>query len=166
MQTDYSIDMSAAKVGMLADSALVQDIVSYKNPDAEVKFGCLVTHGAADGEVVHPDAAAEVTDEKLVRGVVVATHELESVENSEDPGYAAGSVVPVLRKGRIWVESEDAVTQSTSGVYARVLASSPLVQLGAFRASSMTSYAAAVPKAKWRSSTTGAAQLAVLEIDL
>ena len=104
MQTQYDMYQAAGSVGGIADSSIVQDIETFKNPAEEVKFGCVVTKGAATDEIVHPDAAAEITDEKVVRGIVVASHEMESRPASTGkPGYIAKSVVPVMRKGRIVV---------------------------------------------------------------
>src|SRR5690606_9168269 len=109
---------------------------------------------------------AEVTDEKLVKGIVVASHEIESVNDGEVPGYAAESVVPVMRKGRIWVISATAVTEGTSLVYVRVAANGGNTLVGGLTTTSDTSFTAVLPKSKWKSSTSGAAELAVLEIDL
>ena len=167
MQTSYSIDMAAGRVGGIADSSMVQDIETHKNAAGEVKFGCVVTKGASSGLIVHPDAAAEITDEKVVRGVLVASHEMESqASGSGDPGYEEDSVVPVMRKGRIWVEAEDTITEGTSTVNVRFAANSPNEQLGALRGAADSSFTAVLPKSKWKTSTTADGQLAVLEIDL
>lgn len=167
MQTEYTINMAAGRLGAIADSAMVQDIESHKNPTAEVKFGHVVTKGAADGDVIHPDAAAKVTDEKLVRGIVVASHEIESRAASTGlPGYPQYSVVPVMRKGRIWVRAEDTITEGTSTVNARVAANGGNTQLGGLRGAADSTFSAVLPKSKWKTSTSGAGQLAILEIDL
>lgn len=163
MQTSYTRDQAVGRVGGIADSAMVQDIETHKNPDVEIKFGCVVTKGAADGEIVHPDAAGEITSELVVRGVAIASHEMESKEDGEDPGYVAGSVVPVMRKGRVWVKAEDTITEGTSTVNVRYAGTG---QKGALRGALVTSETAVLPKAKWKTSTTGAGQLAILEIDL
>lgn len=166
MQLTYSIDQAAGSVGMIADSAMVQDIETFKNAAAEVKFGCVVTKGASSGLIIHPDTVGKITDEKLVKGVVVASHEMESQVGSATPGYKVGSVVPVMRKGRIWVLAEDTITEGTSTVNARAIANGGNTQLGALRGASDTTFTAVLPKSKWKSSTTGSAQLAVLELDL
>jgi hypothetical protein len=166
MQLTYSLTQAAARIGMVADASMVQDIESYKNAAGEVKFGGVVTKGAATDLVIHPDAAAKVTDEKLVRGIVVASHELESKEDGALPGYKAESVVPVMRKGRVWVQSYTAVTEGTSTPNVIIEASGSETQLGFFRAAANGTFTALLPKAKWKSTTTGASQLALLEIDL
>lgn len=166
MQTSYSIDQAAGRPGQIADSSIVQDIETFKNPAAEVKFGCVVTRGAATDEIVHPDAAAEVTDEKVVRGIVVASHEMESKNDGQAPGYVAKSVVPVMRKGRIWTVAEDIITEGTSTVNCRIAANGGNTQLGALRGAADSSFTAVLPKTKWKTSTASTGQLAVVEIDL
>lgn len=166
MQLSYSLKQAAGSVGAIADSAMVQDIETFKNPSAEVKFGCVVTRGAASDEIVHPDAAGEITDEKVVRGVVVASHEMESQTGNATPGYIAKSVVPVMRKGRVWVVSESAITEGTSTVNVRHTANGGNTQLGALRGAADSSFTAVLPKSKWKSSTSDVNQLAILEIDL
>lgn len=164
-QTSYSINQAAARVGMIADTSKVKDVESYQNPAAAVFIGRVVTKGGATNEVVHPDAATEITDEKLVRGVVVHAHECESRDDGLGPNYPAKSVVPVMRKGRIWVKAEDAITEGTSTVNVR-FADGAASGNGALRGAADSSFTAVLPKAKWKSSTSGPGQLAVLEIDL
>lgn len=165
MQTSYSINQSAGRPGAIADSAMVQDIETYKNPAGIVLFGHLVVRGADTESIIPPAAAASITDEKLVRGIVVASHEMESNRDGLLPNYVANSVVPVMRKGRIWVQSESAITEGTSTVNARFAVGAGS-RLGALRGAADSTFTAVVPKAKWKSSTGGTEQLAVLEIDL
>jgi hypothetical protein len=162
MQTEYSIDQSAGKPGMIYDNSL-KDAISLKNPDAELKCGCVATLGAAEDEAKHPAAATDVTDEKKVRGVVISHQAVESVEDGEEPGYSTGKVVPVLRKGRIWVKTEDAITVGTSTVNARFMGTG---QAGALRGASDSTFTAVLPKSKWVKGNSGAGELAVLEVDL
>jgi hypothetical protein len=165
MQLSVSQTMAAGRVGGIADSSL-KDVETHKNPDAEIKFGCVVTKGAATGEVVHPDAAAEITDEKLVRGVALASHEMESVRDDEAPGYVVESVIPVMRKGRVWVLAEDTISEGTSTVNVRYASGAGGTQLGGLRGAAVSMETAVLPKSKWKSSTSGNGQLAILELDL
>ena len=165
-QLAYTIDQAAGRVGAIADSSPIQDHESFVNAAAEVKFGCVVTRGAASNLIIHPAAAAGITDEKLVRGVVVASHEMESQPGAATPGYVVGSVVPVMRKGRVWVLAEDAITEGTSIVHVRYAAGAGGTQLGAIRGSAVASETALLPKAKWKTNTSAVNQLAILEIDL
>lgn len=163
MQLDYTINQAVAILGQIADSSKIKDVESYKNPAAAVFYGRVVTRGAASDEVVHPAAGAGITDEKLVRGIVVAAHEVESKQDGAAPSYAQNSVVPVMRKGRIWVNAITAVTEGTSTVNVYFQGAGPI---GGLRATADASDTAVLPKSKWKSSTTGANQLALLEIDL
>lgn len=165
-QLAYTINQAVGRVGAIADSAMVQDIESKINAAGPITFGCVVTKGASTDLIVHPDAAAEITDEKVVRGIAVASHEMESQAGSDAPNYKTGSVVPVMRKGRIWVLSEDAVTEGTGTVNVRYAAGAGGTQLGALRGAAVASETAVLPKAKWKTSTTAVNQLAILEIDL
>lgn len=166
MQTSYSIDMAVGRVGAIADSALVQDIETRIAKQGPVMFGCVVTKGDATDTIVHPDAAAEVTDEKLVRGVVVASHEHESNPEVASPQYDQYTAVPVMRKGRIFVKAEDVISEGTSTVNVRYASGVGGTQLGGLRGAAVASETAVLPKSKWKSSTSSAGQLAVLELDL
>lgn len=161
MQTSYSIDQAVGRVGAIADSSMVQDIETYKAKAGAIYIGRVVTQGADLEAIVHPDAAGEVTDEKLVKGIVVHSHEMESNNTGSEPIYVQGSIVPVMRKGRIWVEATDAITVGTSTVNVDVT-----TNLGKLSGAALASSASAVlPKAKFKSNTSGAG-LAILEIDL
>ncbi len=166
-QLQYTIGMAAGFAGMIADSAIVQDIETFYNPAGALFFGRVASRGAADGLIIHPATAAGVTDEKLVRGLIVATHEGVTKYPSDglDPSYAPAMPIPVMRKGRMWVVSEDVVVEGTSSVYARHAANGGNTKLGSLRASADTG-AALLPKSKWKTSTTAAGQLAIVEIDL
>ncbi len=142
--------------GMIADAAIVQDIETFYNPAEAAFFGRVVSRGADFNLIVHPAAAASITDEKLVRGIVVATHEHVSKTFSDGLGgsYGINHPIPVMRKGRIWVLAEDVVTEGTSTVNVR------------YAGAAVASETAVLPKSKWKTSTTAANALAVLEIDL
>jgi len=77
--------------------------------------------------------------------------------------YAAGSMVPLLRDGRVSVSSEDAVTEG-GPVYVRMVAGEG-ESVGAFRATPDSTDCALLLGARW-ASTTSAAGLAVLELNL
>lgn len=166
-QTAYSVNQSAAQVGQLADLGLANDIVTGYNPDSgEVaKFGHFMTKGTGVNDVRRPTAAGDVTDLKLARGVVVASQAIECDSSAADPQYPVKSAVSILKKGRIWVIAENVVTAGTSGVHVRIAGTG---NLGAFRGASVVGETAQLPdaNAKWLTSTTGAGQLALLEVNL
>lgn len=162
MQTSYSINQAAGRIGGIADSG-PKLIDTYLNPDAVLYFGHVATLGAAEDEAVAPDAAADITDEKLVLGVVVASHEMESVNDSLDPHYVVKSAVPIMRKGRVWCAPEDTITKGTSTVNVRYTGTG---KAGALLGGAVSMETAVLPKARWESSTSGNGQLAILALDL
>lgn len=94
-------------------------------------------------------------------GVAVAKH------GSETTSYAAGDLVPVLRRGRIWVAPEDAVTPvgGADRVFVRVIAGTGT--LGKLRGNPDGTYAApeSIPVPNWRFRTiAGAGAPAILEV--
>lgn len=162
-QLDYTIDQQAGFEGELADLSLKD--VETGLAEGEVLIGKLVTQGTVLGQVKHPTTAAGITDKKLVKGVAVHHHAMESSypNGSGTYSYLDKAAVNVGRKVRVWVKPENVVTASTSVVEARYAG---VGDKGAFRAGNVAGETAAVPEAKFRTSTTAIGQLAILEIDL
>lgn len=107
MQTDYAIDMKVAmNEGQLVDSGF-HDIVDGKNSLSAVRQGSVVLLGASDGLIIKPAATFA---KAAIKGVVVAPSVMEQTSES-DPVYLEDSVVPCLRKGRIWVKVASNVSQ-------------------------------------------------------
>lgn len=162
MQTSYSLNISPAQAGQIGDSGF-HDIVSRKNTASALLFGHAVKLGASEGEVIAPAAAADITDLKLLQGVVVASQTLAS-SSSGDPQYPLKSTVPVMRKGRIWVKTESTVTVGTSGVHVRYAG---VGNAGAFRGATVSMETAQIPdaQAKWVVGAS-ASGFALLELNL
>ncbi len=164
MQTSYTSGMAVARVGQLADTGFIKHVASFKNPDGLVYIGRVVTKGTAAEDVVHPTTAAGVSNPLLVRGIVVHAHECMSQADGLDPNYAAESVVPVLRKGRIWVNAVAAATESTSSVNVYWMGTGK--PLGGMTGSADSTNTTVLPNARWLTTTSGANELAVVEVDL
>lgn len=160
-QTSYSIDMTAAQDGQIFDIGFND----YLSGVAEVALvpGVFVTKGTSDNEVLLPDAVADVSNPKLVKGFVVRDLATE-VGADGSITYAAKATVSVMRKGRIWVTCEDAFDQSDA-VYVRTIASSPNLQLGRIRTDADTSNATLLSGVKILNSGAAGA-LALLQVDL
>lgn len=81
--------------------------------------------------------------------------------------YFQGTVAPTLTQGRIYVVPESIVT-SNSPVYLRVAANGANTQLGAFTATSDTTYTILIPatQAIWREGNGTIGDLAVLELNI
>lgn len=167
-QTSYAINQAVGRAGLLYDSGFTDKMSKQLNSSGEVGvFGCLVVQDTGDNDVKAPAAATDITGIKNVAGVVIASANVQSNSGSDPAYYPNKYTIPVLRKGRIWVLSEDAV-DLTKSVFVRYLAGSAGTQKGAFRATTVSSEATQLPdaNAKWLSSTSGANALAILEINL
>ena len=163
MQLDYTINQAVAREGMIADATYYKDVASLKAAAGPVFIGRVVTRGTDSEDIVHPDAIAEVTNELAVRGVVLHAHNNESKRDELDASWPEGSVVPVMRKGRVWVKALTNATEQSGSVHVVVDGSEPL---GALRGTADSTNTAVLPKARWITSTSGADQLAVLELGL
>lgn len=157
-QTSYSVDQPVAKAGMLADLSF-KDVVTRSNA-AAVLVGKLVSLDG-EGKCKAPAAATDITNATLAQGVVLSQHAMES-SASGAPQYPAKSAVPVARKARVWVETEDAITVGTSSVNVRYAGTG---DKGSFAGAPVTNETAVLPNARWVQGNS-AAGLALLEIDL
>jgi hypothetical protein len=150
MQTDYS-DMSAGLRGMLADAGDNEIITGYSTVAQEFGKGLQVLTG---GGVLLPAAVTNI-----FQGITVMNN--NAVQNATGlAGFAIGQAIPILRKGRIWVQSEQAVNP-TLAVFWKCVASG----FGDFRVDADTANAKDISAfAKWISVTAGAG-LAILELN-
>jgi hypothetical protein len=103
MQTAYSLKMSAAKEGLLADNG-PKDIV-HGTAATALLVGKFVAMNSSTEVPKHPTAAAEITGLKRL-GVIIASHDCEQSGESSDQ-VAAQKPASILQKGRIWVKPED-----------------------------------------------------------
>ncbi len=155
-QTSYSIQAADAFGGLLADfDASVRSSISRANEEtAAVGYGRGVTFGT-DPDVQFLLPAATGFE---FAGVLVHAHEREDVSAV---GPVEGETAELLRRGRIWVVVEEAVTP-TDDVFLRHtagVAGDP----GSFRTDDPGGEADQVTNARWLT-TTAAAGLAVLDI--
>lgn len=162
MQLSYSLEMGKALEGQMADMGPT-DIVTKENTVSAILFGKFVSRGASDSKCIQPAAALDITDATKALGVAMAHQAIESsaTGSAQYPQYSA---VNVLKKGRVWVKVEEAVTP-LDPVYVRFAAGAGGTDLGSFRMSADTATAAALAGAKFVSSA-GAGELALLELDI
>ena len=160
-QTSYATDMSAGNDGQIYDIGF-NDFVSGVAEQAVVP-GIVVTKGTSENEVDLPNAVADVSNPKLVKGFVVRDLAVE-VPASGVVTYAAQSAVSIMRKGRIWAVCEDAFDHNDSA-YVRITASSPNLQLGRIRTDADTSNAVLLSGVRFLNSGSAGA-LALLQVDL
>ena len=159
-QTSYSLTQAIGREGQLADAG-DNDVYSFVNPAVALPFGKLAVANGTDGQVKLPTAADDITTAKLIAGVVLASQNMES-DGSALADYPVGSVVPCLRKGRVIVQVEEAVTNG-SDVFVRYAAGGN--GLGSFGDTAGTSERAQLAGARYLTSAA-ANGLAVLEINV
>jgi hypothetical protein len=128
--------------------------------EAALGFGLLVSQGTADNGAKRPAAAADVTTKALGFVRRLDGH----YDGAADSEFASGEIVPIVRKGRMWVEVEEAVGAG-GAVYVRHTANGPLATLGKCRSDADSNNAALLPNAQYKSSTSGAG-LAQVEFSL
>jgi hypothetical protein len=100
-----------------------------------------------------PSLTAEVTTLGVFLGVTVHSHANEqNITNANNPGYAAYSAMSVMRRGRIWVTVETAVSPGDQA-YVRFSADTSAGEsLGSFRNDADTADAVALPHSTFESS--------------
>lgn len=152
-QTSYNLEHGIAISGGLADlNDSARD--SYHNPADEIKFGRMVAKVSGD------DDGCEQPDSAGADLLGIAIRKL----STESDKYDVDSAVAVLRKGRIFVEVEEAVTPD-SDVFVRHTAGGGGSELGIFRTDADTASAVQVTNARFKSSAA-ANGVAILEINL
>lgn len=150
MQTDYNAEMGVAFDGMLADSSGHDSISKVIDGDG-LDFGLAATYGASEGQI---KALSAITQK--VAGIIMHKHVVNGVIAEKD-------VVALVRKGRIYVKVEEAVSEGDS-VYVRAVAGAGEVA-GAFRKSVDGTDTILLNGAEFRSGAA-AGGLAIVEINL
>lgn len=166
-QASHSSAPAVATEGQITDGReVISAIVDSTNQT--IKFGRAVTFKTmpAPGSlpvVEVPDAAAEITGDAFA-GIVVfdPTRELPAGAN-EFSGYVTGDVCSVLRRGKMMVISESAVS-AYQQVFARHVAGAG-EELGALRHDADGGDATAIPGSRFLT-TAGAGGLAEIELDV
>lgn len=164
-QLSYS-EQSPGFAGMKADSS-DDDVASYVQGEssAEIPFGVMVCQGTAGNSSGTPDKAILPVDGNSVAvGVSVHSHDYAIDDQIGSTGLKPKNLLGVMRRGRIWVQVEDAVAVNAPA-YFRHTASGGNTQLGKFRSDADTAKATKAPGCIFKTATTGAG-LAILEVDL
>lgn len=162
-QLDYTIDQAVGFEGELADLS-VQDIETGI-AQGEIFIGKIVSVGTALNQVIHPAAATDITDLKLLKGLAIHHHAIEQKypAGSGNYSYLDKSSVNVGRKVRAWVKPVDVVNAKTASVHCYFAGA---VQKGSLGAAAVAGETAVLPLAKWKTSTSAIGQLAILELDI
>ena len=156
-QTSYAFNMPLAVEGKIADSEFNLKEGTWVATEA-IAFGRGVTKVIGeDDQIQLPDGT-----DNTFHGVSIM-HQNDEQSLSGNTNYDINEPINVMRKGKIWVHVEEAVDPDTDSPFFRYAAGSETV-LGRFRTDADTATAAAVPNARFVTSTSGAG-LAVLEIN-
>lgn len=167
--TGFTITVTDETTGVLTLTELVAQ-------EQSIEFGKVVVEDervsvdANTGKISGcrlPRQSADVTGGKIL-GVAIA--DTSRVTRTTEPygGYGAGEAIPVLRKGRIWMEVEDVATVAKGGVvYVRSTATGS-EELGAIRAADDSSDTDPVANgaAEFTGQKISALDLAVVEWNL
>lgn len=168
-QTTVTSNPQTAYEGMIDGDQFFSSVVITKiaNPSAGISAGRGLTYvSGSDTKTDLPAASTDITDVTKFQGVSVYAPSITGAWPlpSTTGIYQQGQLVNILRRGRIWVYAEEAVA-ITDTVYCRYSSNGGNTILGRFGNTSDSSHAAAVPTARFVTSTT-AAGLVLLEINL
>lgn len=105
-QTSYTMYQANAFAGMLADIS-DNDILSYSAETADIPFGKALVLGTNKEKQVK-QASTSAGQGALVVGFSIASHTVEQ-NSSGVAAYPRYSAVNTLKRGRFWMETEDAV---------------------------------------------------------
>lgn len=128
-QTAYTVSAADAFPGLLDMSFQNPDILSRFNQEVtKISYGLMVRQGAAEDQLRNLSAAGQDA-----LGVTIHEHTEKAVSTGVATEIAAsGGKGSVLRKGRIWVVTEEAVAIG-DGVFFRHTAEGGNTTIGAFR---------------------------------
>lgn len=158
-QSSVSNDPAIAREGQAASINRL-DTVSYLNlSGGDIPYGRVVVMDTADGSARLPALTGEITGGTAL-GITIA----DSSKAPNAGGYADNDQLPILRKGQIYMIAEDAVAAG-GDVFVRFSASGG-ESLGRVRSDADTSDAVALPGARYLSSTSGADELVIVELNL
>jgi hypothetical protein len=157
-QTAYSQRLTEALAGMLA-TPIEDCLIDSKINAADLPAGVFVTRDASDEACKVPTTSGEVTASGIGFTVLNLAHEPPSDGSTVDIPATKGC--GVIRRGRIWVLTETAMTYGQA-VFVRFTANGGNTQLGKVRNDADTANAVAAPG--WQCLTTLAAGgLAIIE---
>lgn len=157
-QTTYTSQPGESYQGMLGDSKETDIISRALGGATNVEFGKMLAYGATPAKECAPlaDGAAAIT----FAGVAVHRHTPDRASLTADEGIVPDEMVDLLRKGRVWVPVDEAVTPGEAVYVVHTGATK-----GSFRKSADGGNTLVIAGASWQS-TTGAAGIALLDLNL
>ena len=160
-QTSYSVDPALGFRGLLADPNTDSYMIPLANGAAAAQgFGIMVRRDATNPEDQFDIFSA--TGQTPV-GILVHTQAQQNQALADPLGVSLLETASVLRRGRIWVVVEEAITVGDD-VYFRHTAGTGS-EIGAFRNDADTASCDQVTNAQWLQGSTGAG-IALLELNI
>jgi len=161
MQDSVTTRFVEAVEGMLSDNSMIKDCLSRVNAEAsaEIPFAVMVKQGTDPHEVLKLTAITN----KLA-GIVVFNHSYAKPNELGETGLKPKTAFNILNKGRIWVRTEEAVTQA-SAVRVRAIATGDEVA-GTFRTTADANDCVDISKYARFMKAADADSLVELEIDM
>ena len=162
IQTSYPADSPVAVAGMMADDG-TSDVIS-RGAQVNIGFGVACVQGTADGQCNLPTSSGDISN---FLGVSVYDSSLPPA--GWPPGwpgaYGLGSTARLCRKGRIYVQVEEAVTPA-SPVYVRFATEGGFTATGTFRASADSGTAGLIATGARYLTSASATGFALLDLNL
>lgn len=152
LETEVTVTVTSPATGLLtlAEAVDFEDVIPFGAvvvADEATTASSAVSALTGKADVCRlPYLAADVTSPTRILGVAIADTSMITRSSAPLGGYDAAEVVPVLRKGRIWMTVEDIASVVAGGlVYVRYVATGTEA-LGAIRAADDGSDTAPVPQ--------------------
>lgn len=157
----FTITVGATGVGVMAQEAIILN-------NQAIDFGLLVIQDPNNDQgAIPPSLQSEILNNiRNIAGIDIHSHTAENAREGEvNSGNKISKAMSVLRRGRVYVRVEEAVTPA-SVPHVRFAAGAGGTRLGAFRASVDTDTAEPLLSEFRFKSSAGAGELAILEISL
>ena len=163
VQTSYGFPSVAAFAGMLADAPYPPDVATMRNDEAsaEIAFGRAVKFGSTTDR---QSAKLPDSENAVIAGIAVHGHHYSPDMDLGTVGLKPTTVFGALRRGRIWVVSEDGNNVGDRGWVRGVAAGDPEFLGGIANADDSTDTVNTTNQIVFLTSAT-AGQLAIVEVD-
>lgn len=157
----FTITVAAAGAGVITQEAIIAN-------NQAIDFGLLVVQDPDNDQgAILPSLQSEILDNiRNILGIDIHSHTAENAREGEvNSGNKISKAMSVLRRGRVYVRVEEAVTPA-SVPHVRFAEGAGGTRLGAFRASTDTATAEPLTEEFRYKTSAGIGELAVLEISL
>lgn len=161
-QTQVTQGIAKAYEGQVENWAQADIITRAAEAALDAGLGC--KQGADDKGCLGVSGAGDVTGKPFLGITIYDPSKYVNWPSGVTKMYPIGQLVSIMRKGRIWVFVEEAVTPASTP-YCRIIANGGNNVLGRFRASVDGGNAEAVPASRFWTSA-GAGGFALLELNL